>query len=72
MKHVFLILGLAFAFACDSKKSGENNQADRRNSEENVVENSGENISPQLEYDSANRTDVDTVSTPAGADKQVE
>lgn len=72
MKHLFLALALSLVFACDSKKSEENNQAEERNAEENVVENSGENISPQLEYDSANRTDVDTVSTPTGADKQVE
>jgi hypothetical protein len=72
LKKLLIICGLiALCASSDGKKNAES-EDNGLNSEENVKENSGENISPQLEYDSANRTDVDTVSTPAGADKQVE
>jgi hypothetical protein len=66
MKKVLLIIGMAAMMAaCDGAK----NQNSGMNSEDNVEENSGEAISPQLE-DSAGRMEVDTVSSPSDAQRQ--
>ena len=67
MKKVLLIIGMAAMLAaCDS---GKNQNPSGMNSEDNLEENSGEAISPQLE-DSAGRMEVDTVSSPSDAQRQ--
>lgn len=66
MKKVLLIIGMAAMMAaCDGAKTNNSGM----NSEDNMEENSGEAISPQLE-DSAGRMEVDTVSSPSDAQRQ--
>jgi hypothetical protein len=67
MKKIIIVLTAVIALAC----SGDNREksAGSLNSEENVDENSGESISPQLK-DSADRLEVDTVSSASGAQEQ--
>ncbi len=57
-------------FACGDASTNEG--SGNLNSEENVNDNSGENISPQLETDadSTSRLEVDTISSATGAKKQ--
>lgn len=69
MKKIFLIALGAVAFACsdaaDNRTTGsENAAAGSTDVEENVEIGAGEEVSPQLDLDSASneRLDVDTVS----------
>lgn len=50
-------------------KGSDNQNPDARNDESNIEENSGENISPQLE-DSADRFAVDSISSAREANEE--
>ena len=69
MKKIIILLVTSIAFACGGKDNEGTQSSDAANSVDNVEENSGDNISPQLE-DSANRLEVDTVKSATGAQKQ--
>lgn len=66
MKKIILVLTAVIALACGDNRE---KSAGSLNSEENVDANSGESISPQLE-DSADRLEVDTVSSHSEVEKQ--
>lgn len=63
----------AFALACGGDRQEQNESGatsdTETNADENVEQNSGENISPQLE-DSADRLNVDTVSSSSSTQKE--
>ena len=65
----YLLVALASAASCNSRSDSSDNGKSTLNTEENVDENSGENISPQLEH-SANRFKVDSMSSASEADQQ--
>lgn len=69
MKQIIFLLLIAGAASCNSRSDNADNGKSTLNTEENVDENSGENISPQLE-DSANRFKVDSISSASEADEQ--
>jgi hypothetical protein len=69
MKQIIFLLLIASAASCNSRSDSSDNGKSTLNTEENVDENSGENISPQLE-DSANRFKVDSISSASEADQQ--
>ena len=70
MKKLFIILFASLAMACGDSS---NRSTDREAAAEEDVEiGSGEEISPQLELDSAEDTrfDVDTISSSNEADRE--
>ena len=71
MKKILLVMFVVIAMSCSRDNRDEDNAATGANSEENVDENSGTNISPQLQ-DSADRLNVDTVSSVGAGEKQEE
>ena len=62
-----LLFAAGLFTACGERSSDKN--AEARNGEENVEESSGENVSPQLE-DSADRFEVDSISSASEANKE--
>jgi hypothetical protein len=73
MKKLLIIFLGAIIVACGNASDRSANEGSGTlNSEENVEDNSGENISPQLktDADSTSRLEVDTVSSATGAKRQ--
>lgn len=76
MKKIFFIALGAIAFACsdaaDNRTTGSEDAAGNTAVDENVEIGAGEEISPQLDLDSASneRLDVDTVSNDSMNDRQ--
>lgn len=70
MKKIIFLLLIAGAAGCNVRSDNDNmDNESTLNTEESVDENSGENISPQLE-DSANRFKVDSISTANDNDQE--
>ena len=67
MKKILIILAAIVGLSCGGNKSEQ--PSGEVNSAENVDENSGDNISPQL-TDSADRLEVDTVNSASGVEAQ--
>jgi hypothetical protein len=72
MKKIPILMLTILALACNRNNTDNSDQPSESNSEEKVNENSGKNISPQLERDSADRLGVDTISSPGSSEKQKE
>lgn len=71
MKKVLMITCLALTMACSERADRE--QDGEVAVEEEVDAGAGEEISPQLELDSTDRTfEVDTVSSPQEVDEETE
>ena len=62
------MISMFVAIGCAQKADSENGDNEAVQNESAVEENSGENISPQLE-DSVDRFSVDSVSSAAGANE---
>lgn len=71
MKKILLIICAVVAFSCGDNKSQSDMSSEEANAEENVDENSGRNISPQL-VDSTDRFEVDTISSSQDAHRENE
>ena len=69
MKTILIaMISMFVAIGCAQKADSENGDNEAVQNESAVEENSGENISPQLE-DSVDRFSVDSVSSAAGANE---
>lgn len=70
MKKILMLLVIATALSCNSRSDRQSNvEQSSRNEDDNVEENSGENISPQLE-DSTDRFNVDSISSAQEANEK--
>jgi hypothetical protein len=77
MKKLLFIILACVALACGDSNRSDNDNRDRSKdreaaAEEDVDIGAGEEISPQLELDSADRFKVDTISSPDEANKEAD